>query len=155
LPVEVLTRTNSWVPTPGDQTPPGTQTLTALRTKLGIVAGRGTVRGRPVLFTKLRSTYFHEVDSAAGFMDFNTPSVARPTQTFQRAASKIGYTFNWFYVDPKHIAYFNSGENPERANGVDTDFPTAAKDEWKGWNPDTWQADFTPFAQHPQAIDQD
>jgi acyl-homoserine lactone acylase PvdQ len=153
--VEVLRRTNTWAPTPADQTPPGTQTLTAGRTKLGIVAGRGTVHGRPVIFTQLRSTYFHEVDSAAGFMDFNTPSVVRSPQTFQRAAAKIGYTFNWLYADPAHIAYFNSGDNPVRARGVDTDFPVAAKYEWKGWNPDTWQADFTPFAQHPQAIDQD
>ena len=32
----------------------------------GLVAGRGKVHGKPVIFTKLRSTYFHEVDSAAG-----------------------------------------------------------------------------------------
>ena len=34
---------------------------------------------------------------------------------FQRAASKIGFTFNWFYIDHSHIAYFNSGNNPVRA----------------------------------------
>ena len=56
-------RPTAGAPTPGDQTPPGTQTLRAERTKLGLVAGRGTVRGKPVIFTKLRSTYFHEVDS--------------------------------------------------------------------------------------------
>jgi hypothetical protein len=75
--------------------------------------------------------------------------------SFQRAASKIGYTFNWFYADPEHIAYFNSGNNPVRAKGVDTDFPVAAGLEWKDWNPDTWQARFTPPAQHPQSVDQD
>src|SRR4051794_31932381 len=36
-PIETLTRTNSWQPTAADQTPAGTQTLTAERTKLGIV----------------------------------------------------------------------------------------------------------------------
>src|SRR3954465_5839156 len=66
--MQELTRTNSWTPNLGDQTPAGTQTLRAERTKLGIVAARARVRGRPVAFTKLRSTYFHEVDSAAGFM---------------------------------------------------------------------------------------
>ena len=75
-------------------------------------------------------------------------------KSFQHAAAKIGYTFNWFYVDPKHIAYFNSGANPVRAKHLNDDFPVAAKDEWQGWNPDTWQARFTPFSQHPQAIDQ-
>ncbi len=153
-PIEVLQKTNTWVPTPADQTPPGTQTLTAERTKLGIVAGRGTVHGKPVIFTKLRSTYFHEVDSAAGFMDFNTPSVVRDPASFQRAAAKIGYTFNWFYADPEHIAYFNSGDNPVRAAGLDNDFPVAAGFEWRGWNPDTWRAQFTPPAQHPQVVDQ-
>jgi acyl-homoserine lactone acylase PvdQ len=154
-PIEVLERRNSWVPTPGDQTPAGTQTLRAERTKLGIVAGRGTVHGQPVLFTRLRSTYFHEVDSAAGFMDFNTPSVVHDPASFQHATAKVGYTFNWFYADAAHIAYFNSGDNPVRAHGVDTDFPVAARFEWRGWDPDSWRAQFTPFAQHPQAVDQD
>jgi acyl-homoserine lactone acylase PvdQ len=152
--IEELTRTEAWTPNLGDQTAAGSQTLHAERTKLGLVAGRGTVRGRPVLFTTLRSTYFHEVDSAAGFMDFNTPSVVHSPGTFQRAAAKVGYTFNWFYADPQHIAYFNSGDNPVRARGVNTNFPVAGRFVWRGWNPDTWQARFTPFARHPQAIDQ-
>jgi acyl-homoserine lactone acylase PvdQ len=153
-PIEVLEQRNTWVPTPGDQTPPGTQTLRAERTKLGIVAGRGTVGGKRVIFTRLRSTYFHEVDSAAGFMDFNTPSAVRDPASFQRAAAKIGYTFNWLYADSEHIAYFNSGANPVRAPGVDHDFPVSGDFEWRGWNPDTWQAQFTPPAQHPQVVDQ-
>ena len=127
LPIEVLERRNAWIPTPGDQTPPGQQTLRAERTKLGLIAGRGTVRGKPVAFAKLRSTYFHEVDSAAGFMDFNTPEVVHSPQTFQRAASKVGYTFNWFYSDSKHIAYFNSGNNPVRARRTNADFPVRAQ----------------------------
>ena len=87
-------------------------------------------------------------------MDFNTPEVVRDPASFQRAAAKIGYTFNWFYADAEHIAYFNSGDNPVRANGVNHDFPVAAKFEWRGWNPDTWQARFTGFDAHPQAVDQ-
>ena len=35
LPIEVLERTNSWAPSAADQTPPGTETLRAERTKLG------------------------------------------------------------------------------------------------------------------------
>src|SRR3954451_12801953 len=93
LPVEVLERRNSWSPTAADSTPAGSQTLRTLRTKYGLVRGRGTVRGKPVLFTTLRSTYFHEVDSAAGFSDFNDPDKITNAQDFQRAAYKIGYTF--------------------------------------------------------------
>jgi acyl-homoserine lactone acylase PvdQ len=154
LPIEVLERTNQWAPTPGDPTPPGQQTLRAERTKMGLIAGRGTVRGKPVAFAKLRSTYFHEVDSAAGFMDFNTPEVVRSPRSFQRAADKIGYTFNWFYADAKHIAYFNSGDNPVRARRTNQDFPVRARYAWRGWNPDAWQARFAGFKHHPRVIDQ-
>ena len=156
LPIEVLQKTNSWQPSPGDQTPAGTQTLRAERTKLGLVAGRGTVRGKPVIFTKLRSTYFHEVDSAAGFKDFNDPAAVRDAASFQRAASKIGYTFNWFYADPERIAYFNSGNNPVRARRIDHAFPVRARrsTEWRGWNPDTWTARFSAPSRHPHAVDQ-
>ena len=111
----MLEKTNRWVPTLADQTKAGSQKLRAERTKLGLVAGRGKVNGKHVIFTKLRSTYFHEVDSAAGFMDFNTPEVVKDTASFQRAAAKVGYTFNWFYADAEHTAYFNSGLNPVRA----------------------------------------
>ena len=156
LPIEVLTRTNRWTPNAGDQTPAGTQTLRAERTALGLVAGRGTVHGRRVIFTRLRSTYFHEVDSAAGFLDFNDPAHVRGPRGFRRAAAKIGYTFNWFYADPRHIAYFNSGENPVRARGLDYDFPVRGlrRFEWRGWDPSTWQARFTPARAHPQVVDQ-
>jgi acyl-homoserine lactone acylase PvdQ len=154
LPIEVLERTNRWTPTPADQTPPGGHTLRAERTKLGLIAGRGTVRGRPVAFARLRSTYFHEVDSAAGFMDFNDPAAVRDARSFQRAASKIGYTFNWFYADAERIAYFNSGANPVRAARVSHDFPVAARFEWRGWDPEAWTARFTPFRRHPQVVDQ-
>jgi acyl-homoserine lactone acylase PvdQ len=145
--IEVLQKTERWTPTPADQTPPGSQTLGAERTRLGLVAGRGTIHGRPVIFTKLRSTYFHEVDSAAGFMDFNTPSAVRDPASFMRAASKVGYTFNWFYADPQHIAYFNSGANPRRAPGVQFNFPVWGKPRfvWRG---------FEPASGHPQAVDQ-
>jgi acyl-homoserine lactone acylase PvdQ len=155
-PIEVLTRTNSWAPSAADQTPPGTETLTAQRTALGIVAARATVKGKPVIYTRLRSTYFHEVDSGPGFVDFNDPEKMATPEGFQRAAAKIGYTFNWLYADDKHIAYFNSGNNPVRAPGVETSFPVwgLSKYLWRGWNPDDWTADYTPFLQHPQIVDQ-
>ena len=54
----------------------------------------------------------HELDSAAGFEQFNEPATMRNPQDFFNAADKIGYTFNWFYTDDKHIAYFNSGSEP-------------------------------------------
>ncbi len=48
----------------------------------------------------------------------------RTPQDFINAAYKIDYTFNWFYANNKHIAYFNSGLNPVRAPHTDPLFPT-------------------------------
>ena len=53
------------------------------------------------------------------------------------AACKIQYTFNWFFIDRKHIAYFNSGINPKRS----TQGPSRpadsgqAKFEWRASTP--------------------
>jgi acyl-homoserine lactone acylase PvdQ len=153
LEMERLERTNSWVPNAADQTPPGTETLVAYRTKLGIVTGYGSIKSQPVAYVQLRSTYFHEVDSAGGFSAFNDPEQMKTPQDFQRAASLIGYTFNWFYVDDKHFAYFNSGNNPLRPRGITGQLPTPAKYEWKGYDPDTWTARYTSFARHPRIVD--
>ncbi|HSD75903.1 MAG TPA: penicillin acylase family protein, partial [Solirubrobacteraceae bacterium] len=154
-PIEVLERRNSWTPNAADRTPPGSETLRAERTALGLVAGRGRVHGRPVLFTALRSTYFHEVDSARGFADFNDPASVTSPQSFMRAAAKIGYTFNWFYVDRDHTAYFNSGDNPLRARGATGQLPMAARLEWRGFDPARARARYLPAARHPHVVDQD
>ncbi|HWC25863.1 MAG TPA: penicillin acylase family protein, partial [Solirubrobacteraceae bacterium] len=151
-PIEVLERTNRWAPTLADATRAGSQTLRAERTKLGLVRARATIGGTPVAYTRLRSTYMHELDSARGFADFNDPAKLRDAQDFQRAAHKIGYTFNWLYVDDRDIAYFNSGDNPRRARGVSGQLPTPARLAWRGLDPERGLAAYTPFAQHPQAI---
>jgi acyl-homoserine lactone acylase PvdQ len=155
-PIEVIERTNSWVPSAADQTPAGSEKLTVGRTALGVVIGRGTVAGKPVAYTSLRSTYFHEVDSARGFVDFNNPDKMKSPADFQRAAHKIGYTFNWLYVDDENVAYFNSGNNPVRAKNVDPNFPVRARNryEWKRFNPDNLTAAYTPFSQHPRVVNQ-
>ena len=66
----------------------------------------------------------HELDSAVGFEKFNEPARCARRRPFINAANEIGYTFNWFYTDNKHIAYFNSGLNPVRAPHTDPLFPT-------------------------------
>lgn len=157
LKMDDLVRKNSWTPNAADQTPPGSETLRVQRTKLGLVEGRARIGGRPVAYTKLRSTYFHEVDSALGFKDFNDPGKVHDARSFQHAASKIGYTFNWFYTDNRDIAYFNSGNNPVRPAGLDPNLPVRASraTEWRGYDPRLNTARYTPFAAHPQVINQD
>src|SRR5207302_8462788 len=97
LAMDILTRTNNIVPNPADPSPPETFTLEAQRTVHGIVYKRGMVDGRPVAFVRERSTYFHEADSAIGFSDFNDPAKIQNVKDFQHAASKINFTFNWYY----------------------------------------------------------
>jgi acyl-homoserine lactone acylase PvdQ len=156
LPFEVLQRSNSWTPNAGDPTPAGSETLQSLRTKLGIVSSRATIGGAPFAYTKLRDTYFHEVDSARGFADFNNPDKMSTPEKFMKAACKVDYTFNWLYANQKHIAYFNSGKNPVRAENVDPNFPTLGtkKFEWQGFKPDTLEEKKTPCGAHPQITDQ-
>src|SRR4051794_24749508 len=152
LPIEKLTRTNSWTPNAADQTPAGSETITSERTKLGIVTARAKIKGKPVVYTRLRTTYGHETDSALGFSYFNDPGKVHDAKSFQAAASLIGYTFNWFYVDSRKIAYFNSGYNPTRAPRTDPDLPVRSNREWRGWNADTNVPRYDPARTHPQAV---
>jgi acyl-homoserine lactone acylase PvdQ len=157
LPFDVLTRTNSWSPTPADMSGPGSETLTTLRTKLGVVIARATIGGKPYAYTQLRDTYFHEVDpSALGFANFNDPTKMRTPKEFFHSACHISYTFNWFYVNRKHIAYFNSGQNPVRPPGVDPNLPTFGEPKflWRNYDPTSATEDQTPCGAHPQVIDQ-
>jgi acyl-homoserine lactone acylase PvdQ len=155
--MERLERKNAWKPTVADGTAAGSYTLVVYRTKYGIVQSRATVGGKPVAYAQLRSTYLHEVDPIIGFQEFNDPSAIRSAADFQRAAEHIGYAFNWFYVDSKDTAYYNSGSNPVRKAGVDPNLPikAAPEYEWQGWDPNTNNAQYTPSAQHPQSINQD
>lgn len=174
LPIDVLERTNTWTASVGDTTPSGSETYRSERTALGIVTHRALIGGRPHAFTKLRATYYHEVDSALGFADFNNPRKMRSPAAFMKAACRIQYTFNWFYVNREHIAYFNSGINPVRSQRANPDLPTPGRRalEWRGWVPPS-QALLTgapidesnvdprtnlsatePCAAHPQVVDQ-
>ncbi len=158
--METLTRSESWTPNAGDQTPPGSVTFQTLRTAYGLVTARARIHGRPVVYCNLRSTYMHELDSALGFSLLNDPDAIHGPQDFFDAAYKIGYTFNWFYADPTHVAYFNSGLNPLRAPHTNPLFPSWASDPWQGFRP---AAQMTPASltekqtaqnAHPHVIDQ-
>src|SRR5205807_1892842 len=94
LPMDKLDQSNSWAPNASDHTPPGSETLTAYRTVHGIVYARGMVGGRKVAFVSARTTYFHEADSALGFVHLNDPGFITGPQRFEQAASEINFGFN-------------------------------------------------------------
>nr|WP_035806989.1 penicillin acylase family protein [Kitasatospora mediocidica] len=157
LPFDKLTQSDSWAPTTADSTPAGSYNLVMYRSDYGLVTARGTVGGKPVAFTSLRSSYQHEADSIIGFQMFNDPGAVHNAASFQQAAQNINYTFNWFYADANDTAYYNSGSNPVRAPGVDPGLPVTASPayEWQGFDPATNTAQYTPASQHPQSVDQD
>ncbi|GAA3877849.1 penicillin acylase family protein [Streptomyces lannensis] len=148
---------NAWSPTVADGTAAGSYTMRVWRTKYGPVQYRATVGGKKVAYTTLRSSYLHEADSIIGFQMLNDPDYVKGPEDFRSAAQHINFTFNWFYADSRHTAYYNSGDNPVRAGGVDAEFPVWAQPayEWRNWDPATNTADYTPPAQHPGSVDQD
>lgn len=133
--MEQFTHTETTTPSGGSQNPPRTYEFLVLRTGHGLVQLRTTVAGAPVAIVSQRSTYGHEVDSVIGFGQLNDPAFVQDADSFQRAASNIDYTFNWFYADSEDISYYSSGLLPIRPASVDADLPRWGDDEydWTGW----------------------
>ncbi|MFJ7770285.1 penicillin acylase family protein [Streptomyces sp. NPDC097107] len=156
-PMEKIERKNAWKPTVADGTKAGSYTMRAWRTEYGPVEYRATVGGKKVAYTTLRSSFMHEADSIIGFQMLNDPEYLNGPERFRSAVQNINYTFNWFYADSEHTAYYNSGDNPVRANGVDADFPVWARAayEWKDWDPAANTAEYTPASAHPHSLDQE
>ncbi|BDH04609.1 penicillin acylase family protein [Streptomyces seoulensis] len=155
--MEQVERKNAWKPTVADGTAAGSYAMRVWRTKYGPVQYRATVGGKKVAYTTLRSSYLHEADSIIGFQMLNDPGYVKGPEDFQKAAQHINFTFNWFYADSAHTAYYNSGDNPVRASGVDAEFPVWAQPayEWRNWDPAANIAEYTPASAHPNSVDQD
>jgi hypothetical protein len=95
-----------------------------------------------VAIVNQRSTYGHDIDSVVGFLGFGDPRATHDVHSWMRQANRIGYTFNWFYVDDRDTGYFVSGRDPRRNPHTDPTLPTwgTGKAEWRG---------FLPLRQHP------
>jgi acyl-homoserine lactone acylase PvdQ len=121
---------------------PATIRHTIHRTRHGVVQGWTTVKGQPVAIVQQRSTYGHDIDSVVGFLGFGDPDRTHDVSSWMDSAAKIGFTFNWFYVDDKDTGYFVSGRDPVRNPAADPTLPTwgTGRAEWRG---------FLTEAQHP------
>jgi len=117
----------------------------------GPLVARGLLDdGTPIAVATRRSTYLNELGSARGFMQLNDPAfMAGGFEAFRQATGVgIDYTFNWFYIDARHIGYQHSCKCPQRANGVDPYLPAwgDGRFDWQG---------FIPLAAQPTALDPD
>jgi acyl-homoserine lactone acylase PvdQ len=112
----------------------------------GVVQGWTTaLHGKPVAVVNQRSTYNHDVDSVIGFLRWGEPALTYDATSWMVGASEIDYTFNWFYIDDRDIAYYVSGLDPIRPPFVDPNLPTwgTGGSEWRG---------FLPASQHVHEI---
>jgi acyl-homoserine lactone acylase PvdQ len=105
-------------------------------TRHGVVQGWTTaLGGKPVAVVNQRSTFNHDVDSVVGFLRWGEPKLTHSVKSWEASARDVNYTFNWFYVDSKHTAYYVSGKDPIRAKGANPNLPTwgTGDAEWRGF----------------------
>ncbi|MGH2685692.1 MAG: penicillin acylase family protein, partial [Actinomycetota bacterium] len=112
----------------------------------GLVQSRGEVDGTPVAFVRQRVTYGGEVDSSLAYVEMMDPDRINGPEDFQRAFARFNFTFNWFYVDGRHIAFQLGGMHPVRAPNTDPDLPVWEAPEF------AWQRALT-FEETPKDID--
>jgi acyl-homoserine lactone acylase PvdQ len=117
---------------------------TAWRTVHGPVVGTGTVDGRPVAFSRQRSSRGQAAFAARAFWRLNQGE-AREAATFAEVMADVPMSFNWAYLNATDIAYFHSGWYPVRARGVDPDLPSWGTGEWE------WRGRI-PAAAQPQVV---
>ena len=138
LAMEKLERTNSWVPSAADQTPPGTETLVAFRTKLGIVTGYGKVKGKP------RRLHPAALDLLPrGRLGRRLHRVQRPRADEVAAGLPAGRVADRLHVQlvlrrRQALRLLQLGQQPGRHRGVTGQLPAPAKYEWQGYDPATW-----------------
>jgi Penicillin amidase len=147
-----------------DQTPvsptspsaPATITQHTLNSVHGPVTSYATVHGIPVALATSPATAGHETASYVSFMRL-AENVPTSPQTFVAAMHAYTGSENWFYVDDRNIAVYQSGRFPRHARGTDPDFPIwgTGQWDWKGFKPLSYGYDYTPLraSANPSSID--
>jgi acyl-homoserine lactone acylase PvdQ len=137
VPMQELHFKETVLPKPGGLGAPGVIDHQISLTRHGIVQGWTTAHGAPVAVVTQRSTFNHDVDSVVGFLGWGQPALTHDVTSWMASAAKIGFTFNWFYVDDRDTGYFVSGADPIRPVNVDPSLPTWGTGiaEWQGYLP--------------------
>lgn len=134
--VAMYRRTDSWDAKPTAAGPPCPDPscfqveMKTQRTDNGIVQARGKVNGKPVAFVHQRSSFKREVDSALTYYDISNPNKIDGPKDFQRAFGRFAFSFNWFYLDNKNIAYVRGGYYPHRRRGSTNSLPMWGTGKW-------------------------
>lgn len=64
-------------------------------------------------------------------MEIQDPEHINSARDFQKAFARFTFTFNWFYLDHKDIAYQLGGTHPLRARHTQPDLPVWGTGEWE------------------------
>ncbi|MEA2461590.1 MAG: hypothetical protein QOH90_1767, partial [Actinomycetota bacterium] len=87
-----------------------------------------------------------EVDSASTYVAMSDPDRINGPKDFQQAFGKFAFSFNWFYLDAKHISFIMGGYYPHRPRGFSDSLPMWGTGKWN------WRGKLS-FKEHPKDID--
>jgi acyl-homoserine lactone acylase PvdQ len=133
---------------------PATVTMHTLNSVHGPIGSYATVHGVPVALANAAATDDHEAPSYVAFMRLAEDKPTSP-QTFIDAMHAYTGSENWFYVDDRNIAVYQSGWFPQHARGTNPDLPIwgTGKWDWRGFQPSTYGYDRLRAGANPTAID--
>jgi acyl-homoserine lactone acylase PvdQ len=118
--------------------------VTFRETVHGPVSGTVTVGGKPYAVAKLRSSRGRELMNVRLIEALNAGRL-HSAKDLRPASAGFNFTFNFFYVDHRDIAFVSTGRLPVRAPGTNPSLPTlgTGQYDWRG---------FLSQMQHPMAI---
>jgi acyl-homoserine lactone acylase PvdQ len=127
----------------GTSTQPETR-VTFRETVHGPVSGTVTVAGKPYAVAKLRSSRGREALNVR-FIEALNAGRLHSARDLRSATAGFSFTFNFFYVDHRDIAFVSAGRLPVRAPGTNPSLPTlgTGQYDWRG---------FLSEKRHPFAI---
>jgi acyl-homoserine lactone acylase PvdQ len=139
---------------PTNPSPPQTITMHTLNSVHGPITSYARVHGVPVALATAAATVDHEASAYVAFMRLaeNKPTSPR---SFIAAMRAYPGSENWFYVDQKNIAVYQSGIFPEHARGTDPNFPIwgTGRWDWRRFKPATDGYTRLPASANPLSID--
>jgi acyl-homoserine lactone acylase PvdQ len=139
---------------PTSPSAPQTITMHTLNSVHGPIGSYATVHGVPVALANAAATDDHEAQSYVAFMRLAEDEPDSP-QTFIDAMHAYTGSENWFYVDDKNIAVYQSGWFPQHARGTDPDLPIwgTGQWDWRGFQPESYDYDRLATGANPSSID--